>query len=92
MLRLSRDGERLYVSNSLLSTWDNDARFGPPRNDQYGIWLFDVDQRAGGLTSVKADGSAWVSFADVQKKTGSGPAGPHMMLFDPSVPVEPGEH
>ena len=92
MLRLSRDGERLYVSNSLLSTWDNDARFGPARNDQYGIWLFDVDQREGGLTSVTADGSAWVSFANVQKKTSSGPAGPHMMLFDPSVPVDPGEH
>lgn len=80
------------MSNSLLSTWDNDERFGPPRNDQYGIWLFDVDQREGGLTSVTADGSAWVSFANVRKKTSSGPAGPHMMLFDPSVPVEPGEH
>jgi selenium-binding protein 1 len=92
MLRLSRDGERLYVSNSLLSTWDNDARFGPPRNDQYGIWLFDVDQREGGLASVRADGSAWVSFANVRKKTSTGPAGPHMMVFDPSVRLEPGEH
>ena len=34
----------------------------------------------------------WVSFANVEKQTTTGPAGPHMMLFDPSVPLEPGEH
>jgi selenium-binding protein 1 len=33
MLRLSRDNKRLYVSNSLLTPWDNDSGFGPPRND-----------------------------------------------------------
>lgn len=37
MLRLSRDNGRLYVSNSLLTPWDNDAGFGPPRNDRYGF-------------------------------------------------------
>ena len=92
MLRLSRDNRRLYVSNSLLSTWDDDANFGPSRNDHYGIWLFDVDPHGGGLTSVTADGRAWVSFENVAKKTSIGPAGPHMMLFDPSVPLVPGEH
>ena len=92
MLRLSRDNRRLYVSNSLLTPWDNDANFGPPRNDQYGIWLFHVNGDGGGLTPVNPDGSAWVKFTQVQKKYTTGPAGPHMMLFDPSVRLEPGEH
>lgn len=92
MLRLSRDNRRLYVSNSLLTPWDNDPRFGPARNNDYGIWLFDVDTASGGLAPVKPDGSAWVSFAHVRKKTTIGPAGPHMMLFDPSVRLAPGEH
>ena len=92
MLRLSRDNKRLYVSNSLLTPWDNDPNFGPPRNSDYGIWLFEVDEHSGGLTPFNADGSAWVSFTNVQKQNTAGPAGPHMMLFDPSVRLEPGEH
>ena len=91
MLRLSRDNRRLYVTNSLLTPWDNDPDFGPARNDEYGIWLFDADP-SGGLSPRNADGSAWVGFTNVQKKNTTGPAGPHMMLFDPSVPLEPGEH
>jgi selenium-binding protein 1 len=91
MLRLSRDNTRLYVTNSLLTPWDNDPNFGEPRNSDYGIWLFDVDQ-AGGLTAQTADGAPWVDFTDVQKQTTRGPAGPHMMLFDPSIPLEHGEH
>jgi methanethiol oxidase len=92
MLRLSPDNKRLYVSNSLLTPWDNDPRFGPPRSGDYGIWLFHVDGRDGGLTPLKPDGSAWVAFTHVQKKYTTGPAGPHMMLFDPSIRVTPGEH
>lgn len=92
MLRLSRDNRRLYVTNSLLSTWDDDTRFGPARNDDYGLWRFDLDPATGKLTSFTADGSAWVSFENVEKKTTTGPAGPHMMLFDPSIRLEPGEH
>jgi methanethiol oxidase len=92
MLRLSRDDRRLYVTNSLLSTWDDDTRFGPARNDEYGLWRFDVHPTTGELRSVTADGSAWVSFESVQKQTTTGPAGPHMMLFDPSIRLEPGEH
>jgi methanethiol oxidase len=92
MLRLSPDNKRLYVSNSLLTPWDNDSRFGPPRNDQYGIWLFHVEGEGGGLTPHKADGSAWVGFTQVQKKYTAGPAGPHMMFFDPRVRLAPGEH
>lgn len=92
MLRLSQDNRRLYVSNSLLTPWDNDPDFGPPRNNDYGIWLFDVDRHSGDLTPYKPDGRAWVSFASVQKKTTTGPAGPHMMLFDPRIRLAPGEH
>jgi methanethiol oxidase len=92
MLRLSRDNKRLYVSNANLTPWDNDPSFGPPRNNDYGIWLFDVDKRSGGLTPSNPGGGAWVSFTNVQKKTTIGPAGPHMMLFDPSIPLLPGEH
>jgi selenium-binding protein 1 len=92
MLRLSRDNKRLYVSNSLLTPWDNDAEFGPPRNDDYGIWRFDVHTRHGGLTPSTSDGRAWVSFSNVRKQTTTGPAGPHMMLFDPGVRLKPGEH
>ena len=91
MLRLSPDGNRLYVTNSLLTPWDNDPDFGEPRNSDYGIWLFEVGS-AGDLTPLHADGSAWVSFANVEKQTTTGPAGPHMMLFDPNVPLEAGEH
>ena len=92
MLRLSRDNKRLYVSNSLLTPWDNDPDFGPARNGEYGIWLFEVGTRSGQLKASQASGGPWVSFANVRKKTTTGPAGPHMMLFDPSVPLEPGEH
>ena len=92
MLRLSPDNGRLYVSNSLLTPWDNDPRYGPPRNHHYGIWLFQVDERSGGLTPLNADGSAWVSFTDVEKQNTRGPAGPHMMFFDPGIRLAPGEH
>jgi selenium-binding protein 1 len=91
MLRLSRDNSRLYVSNSLLTPWDNDANFGAARNSDYGIWLFEAGTD-GGLTSSTPDGSAWVDFTDVAKQTTTGAAGPHMMLFDPSVPLDEGEH
>jgi methanethiol oxidase len=92
MLRLSRDNRRLYVTNSLLTPWDNDPDFGPARNDEYGIWRFTVDGRSGRLTPFKRGGRAWVTFENIRKKTTIGPAGPHMMLFDPSIPLAPGEH
>ncbi|HXV34030.1 MAG TPA: selenium-binding protein SBP56-related protein [Gaiellaceae bacterium] len=92
MLRLSRDNRRLYVTNSLLTPWDNDPDFGPARNDDYGIWLFEVDETTGSLISPEPDGGPWVSFGNVRKKTTTGPAGPHMILFDPSIPLAHGEH
>ncbi len=91
MLRLSRDSRRLYVTNSLLTPWDNDADFGPARNNDYGIWLFEVN-RAPGASRPSTRGRPWVSFANVPKKATTGPAGPHMMLFDPRFPLAPGEH
>jgi selenium-binding protein 1 len=91
MLRMSRDNKRLYVTNSLLTTWDNDLAFDGPRNTQYGIWLFHVGKQ-GALKPAKADGSAWVSFENVQKKTTRGPAGPHLILFDASIKLAVGEH
>jgi selenium-binding protein 1 len=91
MLRLSRDNRRLYVTNSLLTSWDNDPDFGPARNDKYGIWLFRVD-KAGRLTPSRPGAGPWVSFTAVRKKTTTGPAGPHLILFDPSIPPAPGEH
>jgi methanethiol oxidase len=92
MLRLSRDDRRLYVTNSLLTPWDNDPDFGPARNDDYGIWLFEVDKSTGKLVPTKAGGRPWVSFENIRKKTTTGPAGPHMILFDPSIPLAHGEH
>ena len=91
MLRLSRDNKRLYVTNSLLTSWDNDPDLGGPRNRDYGIWLFNV-RASGGLTPYKAGGGPWISFTNVRKKTTTGPAGPHLVLFDPSIPFAPGEH
>jgi selenium-binding protein 1 len=91
MLRLSRDNRRLYVTNSLLTPWDNDPDFGPARNDRYGIWLFHVGKK-GGLRPARRGGGPWVSFVNVRKKNTTGPAGPHLILFDPSVPPAPGEH
>lgn len=76
MLRLSPDHRRLYVSNSLLTPWDDDPDFGPARNDDYGIWLFDVDKRSGELTHTGAQ--PWVS-----SPTSGG---------RPQHPLEPGEH
>ena len=92
MLRVSRDNRRLYVSNSLLTPWDNDPAFGPARNNEYGIWGFNVNKYSGRLTPFKPGGAAWVSFTNVKKKTTTGPAGPHLMLFDPSIRSVPGEH
>lgn len=91
MLRLSHDDRRLYVTNSLLTPWDNDPAFGGPRNNDYGIWLFHAGT-SGGLTPFNADGSPWVSFTNVRKKTTTGPAGPHLILFDPSIPLAHDEH
>ncbi len=91
MMRLSPDGERLYVTNAVLSTLDADPEFGP-RNDAYGIYLLDVDTAQGGLSHVTGDGRAWADFSRVQTPDGTRPMGPHMVLFDPGVAIEAGHH
>uniref|UniRef100_A0A6B2LAD4 Methanethiol oxidase n=1 Tax=Arcella intermedia TaxID=1963864 RepID=A0A6B2LAD4_9EUKA len=49
MLQLSLDGKRLYVTNSLLSSWD--AQFYPTMHKEGGnVLLVDVDNVKGGLT------------------------------------------
>ncbi len=90
MLRLSPDKKRLYVSNSLLSTWD-DTEFpeGVTRNKKYGIFLVDVDHENGGMSLNR---EFFVDMMNVQKKNTVGPARPHMMLFDPSIRSEFGHH
>ena len=75
MLRLSRDNRRLYVTNSLLTPWDNDPDFGPARNDDYGIWLFEVDEHAGSLTPSKSGGDPWVSFEERPQEDHHRPGG-----------------
>ena len=75
MLRLSPDNRRLYVSNSLLTTWDDDARFGPPRNDDYGIWLFQVEPASGRLGAGEVVLAGYGIVAEehgIEKLQGSG--------------------
>lgn len=91
-MMLSPDAGRLYVTNSVIATLDDDPAFGP-RNDQYGSWQFDVHATRPGLTSVTDESSAWVDFSSVQKQHGVGPAGPHMTLFDtPACRSARGQH
>ncbi len=90
MIRLSPDNRRLYVTNSLLSSWD-DTEFpkGVTRNSKYGIFLVDVDHKKGGMSLNR---KFYVDMMKVQKQSTIGPARPHMMLFDPSVKSEFGRH
>ena len=90
MLRISPDKKRLYVTNSLLSTWD-DTEFpkGVTRNEKYGIFLVDVDHEKGGMALHK---EFYVDMMNVQKKNTVGPARPHMMLFDPRIKTPFGHH
>jgi selenium-binding protein 1 len=90
MMRLSPDNRRLYVTNSLLSTWD-DTEFptGVTRNKGYGIFLIDVDHENGGMT-VNPD--FHVDLMNVQKKNTVGAARPHQVFFDPGVLREFGAH
>ena len=91
MLRLSPDDRRLYITNQLVTTWDNDPAFGGPRNDRYGIWLFTV-QDDETLTSVPGDDRPWVDMTNVRMRHTRGPAGPHQMFFGPEIPIELGHH
>ena len=65
MLQLSLDGERLYVTNSLYSTWDN--QFYPGLNG----WMTKLDRQSDG--SFALDPDFFVDFT----KLDAGPARPH---------------
>jgi len=89
MMRLSQDDSRLYVTNSLLSTWDDDGDLGPPRNVNYGIYLIQTNHANGGMTLV---GNPLVDFRAVQKANGVGRMRPHQIFFDPAVVFPYGFH
>lgn len=91
MIQLSPDGKRLYATNSVTRVHD-DYDWGRISNDQYGLWQLQVNTTTGGLAQGNADGSPWVKFDNVQKKRSRGPAGVHMILFDPSTDVMVGAH
>jgi selenium-binding protein 1 len=82
MMRLSQDNQRLYVTNSLLSTWDDDTDLGGPRNVNYGVYLIQINHPSPGMTLV---GNPLVNFQNVQKKHGVGRMRPHQIFFDPDV-------
>jgi len=69
MLQLSLDGRRLYVTNSLLSTWDN--QFYPELRS----WLLKVDIGEDGSMQVDPD-----FFVDFHDRPG-GPARAHEVRF-----------
>lgn len=90
MMRLSPDNRRLYVTNSLLSTWDDDEYpAGVTRNDQYGVFLVAIDHDNGGMS---LDPDFHVDLMQVQKQNTVGPGRPHQVFFDPSVPRGFGDH
>jgi len=90
MMRLSPDNKRMYVTNSLLSTWD-DTEFpaGVYRNEDYGVYLVDIDHEDGGM-SLNED--FFVDLSNVQKKNTVGPARPHQVFFDPGIAHSFGAH
>ncbi len=73
MLQLSLDGKRLYVTNSLYSTWDNQFY---PELAKAGSYLLqiDCDTQNGGL---KINEHFYVDFG----KEPAGPARAHEMRY-----------
>lgn len=73
MIQLSLDGKRLYVTNSLFSTWDN--QFYPDMKEMGGYLVqVDCDTAKGGL-SINPD-----FFVDFSKEP-NGPARAHEMRY-----------
>jgi methanethiol oxidase len=93
MIQLSPDNKRLYVTNSVTRVHD-DYDFGRISNDQYGLWVLNISTNGrGGLSHSRPGGAPLTRFDNVQKKHNRGPAGPHMILFDPdAAPKGPGSH
>ncbi|HTK10375.1 MAG TPA: selenium-binding family protein [Ktedonobacteraceae bacterium] len=73
MLQLSLDGKRLYVTNSLYSTWDNQFYPGIAKSGSY-LLQIDCDTEQGGL---KINENFYVDFG----KEPAGPARAHEMRY-----------
>jgi len=73
MLQLSLDGRRLYVTNSLLSAWDNQFYPDIARNGSY-LLQIDCDTENGGM---KINENFYVDFS----KEPAGPARAHEMRY-----------
>lgn len=73
MLQLSLDGKRLYVTSSLLSSWDNQFYPGIAKQGSY-LLQIDCDTTGGGM-SINED-----FFVDFGKEPG-GPARAHEMRY-----------
>ena len=73
MLQLSLDGKRLYVTNSLFSTWDNQFYPGLAKNGSY-LLQIDCDTERGGMQINEK------FYVDFSKEPG-GPARAHEMRY-----------
>ena len=73
MLQLSLDGKRLYVTNSLFSTWDNQFYAGLAKNGSYMLQI-DCGTVNGGL-HINED-----FYVDFSKEPG-GPSRAHEMRY-----------
>ena len=73
MLQLSLDGKRLYVTNSLYSSWDDQFYPTIAKQGSY-LMRLDCDTEKGGL---KIDDSFFVDFG----KEPGGPARAHEIRF-----------
>jgi selenium-binding protein 1 len=90
MMRLSPDNTRLYVTNSLLSTWDDtEYPAGVFRNTDYAMYLINIDHENGGMT---IDQDFTIDFDNVQKKNTVGACRPHQTFFDANIKHGFGEH
>ena len=78
MLQLSYDGRRLYVTNSLYSTWDN--QFYPDMRS----WLLRIDCDPNGGMEIDHD-----FFVDFHDRPGARPRGapPGRRLHHRDLPV-----
>lgn len=73
MIQLSLDGKRLYVTNSLYSTWD-DQFYPSMKQDGSFLVKIDCDSENGGM---KLDQNFYISFKNEPK----GPARAHEMRY-----------
>jgi len=73
MIQLSLDGKRLYVTNSLFSSWDDQFYPGIKKDGSYLVKI-DCDSENGGM---KLDQNFYISF----KNEPNGPARAHEMRY-----------